>query len=264
MKVKPDKLSPRIIKYTDYKNFESKAFNNKLQVSLKDFDMNNSSFNELKTIFMELLNKAAPLKTKYLRANYSKFMTKELSKAIIRRTKLRNQFLKKRTSEAKLKYNKQRNLCVSMLRKTKRNHYKNLDLNDINDNKKFWTTVKPLFCNKIKSVENITLDENGKLVRDEKEVANIFNYFFVNIVTNLGRNTEHDFLNTTNFSHNPIENAVYKYENHPSAIAIKKYMKGTNSSFSFQTVTKENIAKLITNLDIKKSCSIYGYSIKVG
>ena len=24
------------------------------------------------------------------------------------------------------------------------------------------------------------LDENGKLVRDEKEIASIFNYFFVN------------------------------------------------------------------------------------
>ena len=39
---------------------------------------------------MELLNKVAPQKTKYLRANYSKFMTKELSKAIMLRTKLRN------------------------------------------------------------------------------------------------------------------------------------------------------------------------------
>ena len=71
-------------------------------------------------------------------------MTKELSKAIMRRTKLQNQFLKKRTSEAKLKYNKQTN----------------------------------------------------------------------------------------------------KYENHPSVIAIEKHMKGTNCPFSFQTVTKENIAKL--------------------
>ena len=96
--------------------------------------MNDCSFIELKTIFMELLNKVAPLKTKYLRANYSKFITKELSKAIMLRTKLRNQFLKKRTSEAKLKYNKQRNLCVSLLRKAKRNYYENLDLNDINDN----------------------------------------------------------------------------------------------------------------------------------
>ena len=121
LKVKPDKLQPKIIKYRDYKNFESNAFNNKLQISLKNFDMNNSSFIELKTIFMELLNKVAPQKTKYLRANHSKFMTKKLSKAITLRTKLRNQFLKTRTSEVKLKYNKQRNLCVSLLRKTKKN-----------------------------------------------------------------------------------------------------------------------------------------------
>ena len=30
-------------------------------------------------------------------------------------------------------------------------------------------------------------------------------------------------------------------------------MKSTNSSFSFQTVTKESTAKLITNLDNKKA-----------
>ena len=120
-----------------------------------------------------------------------------------------------------------------MLRKAKRNHYENLDLNDINDHKKFCTMVKPLFCNKIKSVENITLDQNSKVVREEKEAANILNDFFVSTVPNSGINTEHDFLNTTKVSHNPIENAVYKYENHPSVIAIKKHMKGTYSSFSF-------------------------------
>ena len=44
--------------------------------------MNNSRFIEHKAIFMELLNNVAPVKNKYLRANYSKFMTNELSKAI--------------------------------------------------------------------------------------------------------------------------------------------------------------------------------------
>ena len=63
-KVKPDKLPLRIIKYRNYKNFERKAFNNKFQISLKNFDMNNSSFIELKTIFMEFLNKVALLKTR--------------------------------------------------------------------------------------------------------------------------------------------------------------------------------------------------------
>ena len=70
-KVKQDRLLPSIIKYRDYKNFQRKAFNNKLQVSLKNFDVNNSIFIELKAIFMELLIKVALLKTKYLRANYS-------------------------------------------------------------------------------------------------------------------------------------------------------------------------------------------------
>ena len=94
---------------------------------------------------------------------------------------------------------------------------------------------------------------NGKLVRDEKEVANTFNEFFVNTVPNLGINIEHDFTNTTNISHNKNENAIWKSKNHPSVIAIRKYMKGTNSSLSFQTVTKEKTAELITNLDNKKA-----------
>ena len=38
-------------------------------------------------------------------------MIKELSKTIMLRAKLRNQFLKKRTLEAKLKYKKQGKLC---------------------------------------------------------------------------------------------------------------------------------------------------------
>ena len=32
--------------------------------------------------------------------------------------------------------------------------------------------------------------------------------FFLNIVPNLGITTEHEFFNTTNISHNPIENAI--------------------------------------------------------
>ena len=39
LKVKPDKLPPRIVKYRDYKTFESKAFNNKLLVSLASLNL---------------------------------------------------------------------------------------------------------------------------------------------------------------------------------------------------------------------------------
>ena len=124
---------------------------------------------------MELLNKVAPLKNKFLRASHSKFVTKVVSKAIMLRTKLRNQFLKKRTVEARTKYNKPRNICVSLVKKPKRNYYENSDLKDINEYKKFWATVKPPFSNKIKSAENIFLDESGEIIRNEVKVANVFN-----------------------------------------------------------------------------------------
>ena len=71
------------------------------------------------------------------RANHSKFMTKKLSKAIMFRTRFRNQFLKMKTPKAKAKYNKQRNICVSLTRKVKRNYYESLNLNNICDKKIF-------------------------------------------------------------------------------------------------------------------------------
>ena len=119
-------------------------------------------------------------------------MTKELSKTIMLRTRFRHQVLKMKTPEAKAKYNKKRNICVSLTRKAKRSCYESLALNKICDNKKFWATVKLLPSNKIKSVENIVLSENKVLlIKDEEEVANIFNNFFVNIVPNLGIKTQH-------------------------------------------------------------------------
>ena len=67
------------------------------------------------------------------------------------RTILRNKFLKKRSNENKTNYMKQRNHCVFLLRKTKREYYSNLDEKEICDNKTFWKIVKPMLSKKIKS-----------------------------------------------------------------------------------------------------------------
>ena len=201
IKAKYERFPPKIANYRDYKNFDTKTFKVRLELTLK----NTTFFEGLKKISIDLLNKFAPCKCKYLRANHSKFMTKELSKAIMLRTKFGHQFLDMKTPEVKAKCNKQRNVCVSLTRKAKRNYYESLDLNNICDNKIFWATVKPLFSNKIKSVENIVLSENGVLIKDEEEIANVFNNFFMNILPNLGINTQHEFVNTADNSQDPIE-----------------------------------------------------------
>ena len=101
----------------------------------------------------------------------------ELSKGIMLRSKLRNQFLKTKTQNSKMKYNKQRSLCVSITRKAKWSYYENLDLKDITNSKKFWTTIKPLFKNKIKSTEYITLEKNGEIISNDKELEGFLTNF---------------------------------------------------------------------------------------
>ena len=55
------------------------------------------------------------------------FFTKDLSKAIMRRSKLRNNYWKNKTDANRMLYKMQRNYCLSLLRKSKTNYYANLD-----------------------------------------------------------------------------------------------------------------------------------------
>ena len=102
------------------------------------------------------------------------------------RSKLRKKFLKSRSkSDKKHIYNKQRNKCVSLLRKTKKAYYPNLNVKDIVENKKFWNTVKSFFSDKLNNFENISLIENDNLLTDDFETAETFNKYFQNLVPNL-------------------------------------------------------------------------------
>ena len=88
-------------------------------------------------IFIEVLNKHAPMKEKYLSANQGRFMAKNLHKAITKRSRLRNKFLSDRTKMSRKEYKKQRNLCVNLLKRAKKQHFSNLHINSILDMKKF-------------------------------------------------------------------------------------------------------------------------------
>ena len=99
-------------------------------------------------------------------------MNKALSKAIMQRTRHGNKFLKNPTNQSMFNYTKQRNFCLSLLRKEKKEHFSNLNEKDITDKRKFCYTVKPFFSNKTKSREKIILVNNERITSDEVEVAN--------------------------------------------------------------------------------------------
>ena len=57
----------------------------------------------------------------------------------------------------------------------------------------FWKTVKPSLSEKFNARERISLSENDKIVKTEKEKAEVFNNFFGNIVKNLNISQYSDF-----------------------------------------------------------------------
>ena len=86
----------------------------------------------------------------------------------------------------KTPYSLFRNRINNELKKAKRNYY-NLyfDINMTNM-KKTWKGIKDILNLKGKTDQHISqISSNNKLISDEKEVANVFNNFFVNIGTKL-------------------------------------------------------------------------------
>ena len=124
-------------------------------------------------------------KMKYIRSNNCNFMTKELKKAIMNRSKRRNKFLKIRNEESRRRFNRQRNLCVSWLRRTRRRFFGKLNHKVVSDNRTFGKTVGPLFSEKAFHTESIILNNNNKIISKNEELAEIFNKHFSKIVENL-------------------------------------------------------------------------------
>ena len=251
------KIKPMIIKYRNYNKLDIVSFRIELTHTLQVNDSENMNYDKFKNLFLTILNKYAPEKVKIIRGNNGPFMNKTLSKAFMKRSKLKNKYNKFLTEENKSLYNKQRNFCVNLLRKEKRNYYNNLDINIFNDNKKFWQRVRPLFSDKQKSIQKeFILIENDEVITNVNEVAEKMNNFFIETIENLEIepypviNEKKDDKNKN--CKNMIEDIIKKYERHPSIIKIKEHVT-LEYTFSFTLTIDEEIKKEIKQLDPKKA-----------
>ena len=117
LKIFYKKQKPKIIHYRNYKTFNANLFKEELNNELLNIDIINAEF---RSTVLSVLDKHAPIKRKYIRANNSAFMTKELRAAIMQRSKLRQKFLKERTNDSKHLYNRQKKLVCEPSAKNKK------------------------------------------------------------------------------------------------------------------------------------------------
>ena len=170
------------------------------------------------------------------------------------RSRLRNNFIRVRSDENKTRYNKQRNHCVSLLRKTKTQYYRNLNEKSVTDNRKFWNTVKPLLSDKTVVKNKITLIENDEIVTTDNEASELLNKLFTHAIQN---------LNIPEYKHcDPLAEkisdktmkAIVKYRNHPSIVKIQDKCKLSNFCFLFtHDVETKEIKKEMKDLNTSKA-----------
>ena len=237
------------------------AKNCTIQMTSENKDL---EFDRFKTALDEAIQRHAPIKKRYVRANQAPFINKKINKEIMKRSRLRNKFLNTKSDIDRKAYNKQHNLCVSLIRSEKKNFFTNINTSDITDNKTFWKTVKPFFTDKIKTKSKITLIEktivsqegqekivSEKIITEDQAVAEAFNEFFINIVPNFKTSTDHGYDNDFIATDDQVTNAVNKLRNHSSIIMIKNKKKNYQSFFV--PVTYDDVLKIVNTLDTAKA-----------
>ena len=167
------------IYYRDYKKFDQDLFREELAEKLYGCD---SCYYTFEKTFINFLNKHAPLKKKFLRANHAPYMNKTLRKDIMSRSQLQTKYFKNKSQNDYLAFKKQRNFCSKLYKKERKNYYNSLDIKNIADNKQFWKTIKPFLSEKIKTTSKIKLKDQDKIISNDDKVAEEFSIFFENAV----------------------------------------------------------------------------------
>ena len=193
------------------------------------------------SLYLDILNEHAPQKQAHIRGNQIPFMNEQWRKAIRHRNKLWKKFTHQRTDANYAEYKKQRNKCTSIRRKAIKDHFKNKSETD--NPRAFWEAYRPFMHSRSsKQANDITLIENDVVITDKKELAELFNNYFVHIVDDVQDIKENNFGN--------------EFSAHPSirAIAEENRRKNATHNFNFKYTNKTQVEKLLSNINARKAC----------
>ena len=156
-------------------------------------------------------NKHTPLKTKVIRGNHKSFITKNLGKAMMKRSPLKKKANISNYAEIIKLYKKEINYVVNINRKIKKKYFRKHMPHGASPNN-FWKFCKPFFLNKTNNFDDkIILVEKGEVVSKNGEIATHFNNYFNNITEEL--NIKKCCI-LDNLSRDPLVNAKQKSSKH--------------------------------------------------
>ena len=113
------KIPPKVVKYRSYRNFSEPEFLGDMTASLAAIKP--ETYDEFENVIKQALDKHAPVKTAIHRGNNKPHVHKEMRKAIMKRTRLKNIANESKSEDDFQRYKTQRNLVVKINRVAKDN-----------------------------------------------------------------------------------------------------------------------------------------------
>ena len=145
-------------------------------------DRNSSTaWNSFKLILTDVYNKHAPMITKRVKGKISPWLNSQIKAEMNNRDKLYRIFKNSRSESEFKKYKSQRNRLNVMVRKAKKEHFRNLLRQSTHDPCRFWKTLKTIFPTK--SVVSSCFLIDGSLTTCSRKIASSFCNFFTNMAS---------------------------------------------------------------------------------
>lgn len=235
------------IKYRSYKHFNDEAFRKDMETIplsvLEIFDDVSDKHWAYSHLTMAVVDEHAPLKTRY-GSHQCAHMNSKLRKAIYKKRMARNQYMKDRSNNRLWEnYRKARNEYVNENRASLRNYFKKECSSGAGSNS-FWQAIKPYFSDKGGQRSPIMLKEGEEVITDCQNLASVFNQYFHDIAQQSGNGDDLGSLS--------LDDVYERYENHPSVETIRNRCRSENS-FRFSHVTVEEVTRLLSQLNARKS-----------
>lgn len=263
---------------------------NKLNVALSDHDWSDIldekdchlAFDNFVTTFENLFTKFCPYTSRKInRFKFSQlWMTNEIKKLIRKKNCLFRKYKETFSINHEIMYKKFRNKLNNLIKTTKINYYHNVFNNSNFKMKEKWKLVNNIL-NKSKKQNDITLVNNGATVKDNKEIANIFNNYFINLFASKSATNKefqrflsdtnppyslyfsptnpcevikivNSFSNSTSLDHNKISNKILKHVINSVSVILSHLFNISMSSGVFP-----NCFKIARVVPIHKSNSVH-------
>jgi len=243
--IKLGKGEPKVIQTRNLKNFSEDKFIGNIQNATWPVTENFLSVEEAwtawKNVFTEILEKHAPTRRFRIRSKQSPWINNNLKAEMHSRDYLKKRASKSNNENDWLIYKQKRNSVNKQIIKTKKEYYRDKFTRNKNDSKQTWKTINEL---RGKASENPVIREiksDNQNITDSKEIANTFNEFFTTIATKLASE-----LNDKDCSAH-----------------FSDFIKPLNSTFSFQTINRQEVEKLLKSSKSNKASGLDGISNKI-